>query len=61
MNETIKKQLDKLDVNGDGKVDIEDAEDLIERELAKKSPVKVAGVSFVTGLVVGFFAGRASK
>lgn len=58
---SIKDQLNKFDINGDGKIDIEDAEDLLERELAKKNPVKVAGASFIGGLVLGFFAGRASK
>ena len=51
----------KLDVDKNGKVTVEDAAALINRELASKKPSAIAGVSFIGGLVVGFFAGRASK
>jgi hypothetical protein len=61
MDPRIEQQLKKLDVNGDGKVDVQDAKALLERELAKRSPTVVASASFIGGLVIGFAAGRASK
>lgn len=61
MNENVANQLKRLDINGDGKVDLQDAKELLERELAKHKPVAIAGASFIGGLVVGFIAGRASK
>jgi hypothetical protein len=61
MDPRIEQQLRKLDINGDGKIDVKDAQALLEQELAKAKPVAVAGASFIGGLVVGFMAGRASK
>jgi hypothetical protein len=61
MNEAIRQQLLKLDVNGDGKVTVGDAHELLERELAGKKPTAVAYGGFIAGLVIGFVAGRASK
>lgn len=57
----VQQQLKKLDVNGNGKVDIGDAQRVLEEQLAKQKPLAVAGGSFIAGIVVGFFAGRASK
>lgn len=61
MDERIQRELKRLDVNGDGKIDAADAQRLLADELAKVKPVKVAGGAFIAGLVVGFIAGRASK
>lgn len=61
MNEKIRQQLLRLDVNGNGKVDIADAQALMEEQLAKRTPKAIAAASFIGGLVVGFVAGRASK
>lgn len=61
MNEQIQQQLKKLDVNGDGKVTIDDARVLFERELAARSPKTVAIASFGAGAFLGFVVGRASK
>lgn len=61
MNEAIQQQLKKLDYNGDGKVTIDDARELLERELAIRSPKTVAIASFGAGAFLGFVVGRASK
>jgi hypothetical protein len=61
MDPRIEQQLKKLDVNNDGKVDMNDAKALFEIELGKQKPTVVASASFIGGLVIGFFAGRASK
>lgn len=61
MDPRIENELKKLDVNGDGKVNARDAAALLDRELANKKPHLVAGAGFIGGLVIGFFAGRASK
>jgi flagellar biosynthesis protein FlhB len=57
----VQKALKKADVNGDGRVDLKDAQQILEEQLARQRPAVVAGASFIGGLVVGFIAGRASK
>jgi hypothetical protein len=61
MDPRITQELNRLDFDGSGKVDIADARALLDRELAKAKPARLAGASFIAGLVIGFFAGRASK
>lgn len=61
MNQRVQDALKKLDVNKDGKVDVADAQQVLEEQLAKQKPAVIAGGSFIAGLVVGFVAGRASK
>lgn len=60
-NPAVAAALAKLDVNRDGKVNVADAEQVINEQLAKQKPSLVAGGAFIAGIVVGFFAGRASK
>jgi hypothetical protein len=61
MDERLQQQLKKLDFNNDGKVTIDDARELLERELATRSPKTVAIASFGAGAFLGFVVGRASK
>jgi hypothetical protein len=52
MDELKQKMLDRLDVDRNGRVNLNDATAFLEAELAKRSPRTAAIIGFVVGVAV---------
>lgn len=65
MNAKLQEKVDalvsRLDVDKNGKANVEDVRVLLNEQVSKRGILSVAGGALIAGLVVGFIAGRASS
>lgn len=58
----LRAEIAKLDINGDGKINVSDAIAIADQHLAAStSPATVVGGSLFGGLLIGFIAGFAAR